>query len=255
MRSSTLDKLLSLAVLVALTVHPLAPPSATIARHVATAVSVVLAIVVGRAPKVAVAVRSLAAMGACLAVALEIPILPWQAVMLVALVAFFSLGRAFPTLRPSPTWRTKGSVPLGWTALVGGVTPIALFGWLFLFEPDLHDVVRAYVPDLPLAILVLAAIAFAVVNATLEELIWRGVLQDRLEPVFGAAAAIALQAASFGIQHYRGVPRGAVGVLLAGSWAAMLGMLRHRTRGMLAPVLAHVVADSVIAIIVLTYAR
>jgi hypothetical protein len=81
------------------------------------------------------------------------------------------------------------------------------------------------------------------------------VLQDRLEPIFGVAAAIALQAASFGIQHYRGVPRGVVGVLLAGSWAAMLGMLRHHARGMLAAIVAHVVADSVIAIIVLTYAR
>jgi membrane protease YdiL (CAAX protease family) len=255
MRSTLRDKLLSLAVLAALAVHPLAPRGAALAVHAATLTSVVLALFTYRASQAAVAVRSLAAMGACLAVAMELPVLPWQAVMLVALAAFFALGRAFPTLQPSPTWRAKGAAPLGWTALVGGVTPVALFGWVFLFRPDLRDVVQAYIPDLPLPVLVVGAVGFAVINATLEELVWRGVLQDRLEPVFGVAAAVVLQAASFGIQHYKGIPRGAVGVLLAGSWALMLGILRRHTRGMLAPILAHVVADAVIAIIVLTYAR
>jgi uncharacterized protein len=193
-------------------------------------------------------------MVASLAVATRLPV-PWQAAMLLGLLGFVTLGRLAPALRPSPAWRARGSVPLGWTVLVGGITPPALVGWLVLFRPDLRDVVRAYVPDFPVPVLVLGAVAFAFVNATLEELIWRGAIQDRLEPIFGASAAVALQAASFGLQHAWGVPRGVVGVLLVATWGTMLGLLRRHSRGLLAPVLAHAVADATIAVIVLCYTR
>jgi membrane protease YdiL (CAAX protease family) len=106
-----------------------------------------------------------------------------------------------------------------------------------------------------MAALLAGAVGFALVNALLEELIWRGVIQDGLNPLFGSAVSIALQGLSFGLQHAHGIPRGVVGVVLAGSWAVMLGMLRRHTRGLLAPFIAHVVADSVVASIVLFYAR
>jgi membrane protease YdiL (CAAX protease family) len=191
---------------------------------------------------------------ACLAAAMNLPV-PWQPVLLLALLAFAAVARLVPAVRPSPSWRARGQVPWGWTAVVGGVTPLALSLWMLAFRPDLHDVVAGYVPDLPRPVLVLGAVGFAVVNATLEELVWRGVIQDRLEPIVGPASAVALQAASFGVQHFHGVPRGLIGVLLAGSWAVMLGLLRRRARGLLAPILAHVVADGVIAVIVLLGAR
>ncbi|MDQ3032297.1 MAG: CPBP family intramembrane metalloprotease [Myxococcota bacterium] len=84
--------------------------------------------------------------------------------------------------------------------------------------------------------------------------IWRGVIQDRLEPLVGVSVAVVLQAISFGTQHAHGVPRGLVGVLLAGTWALMLGALRHRSGGLLAPLIAHIIADAAIAILVLTLA-
>jgi uncharacterized protein len=116
-------------------------------------------------------------------------------------------------------------------------------------------VVDGYVPNLPPALLVLAAAAFVVVNALLEEVIWRGVLQDRLAPLFGPTAAIVLQAVSFGVAHAHGVPRGVVGVILAGTWAVMLGALRRHTRGLLAPFVAHVVADVTVAVLILVVVR
>ncbi len=174
----------------------------------------------------------------------------------IALAVFLLFARVAPGfLRSSPRWWAPGHVPLRWTALVGGVTPIALVGWVVLFHPNLRDVVGAYVPDLPLPVLIAGAVGFALVNAALEELIWRGVLQDRLDPLFGAAGAIAISSISFGVQHLHGVPRGAIGVLLAGSWAVMLAALRKHARGMLAPFLSHVVADATIAVIILTLAR
>jgi membrane protease YdiL (CAAX protease family) len=121
---------------------------------------------------------------------------------------------------------------------VAGVTPLALVGWLVATRPDLSDVVGAYVPDLPFPVLVLGAVLFALLNATGEELIWRGVFQDRLTSLVGLRAAIVLQAASFGVQHAHGVPRGVLGVALAGVWAVMLGALKARSRGLLAPILA-----------------
>ena len=67
---------------------------------------------------------------------------------------------------------------------------------------------------------------------------WRGILQDRLVPLFG-------------LQHAWGFPRGPVGVVLAGGWAVMLGLLRRHSGGLLSPILAHVVADATIAVLVL----
>jgi uncharacterized protein len=111
-------------------------------------------------------------------------------------------------------------------------------------------VTRRYVPDMPLAVLVVGGLLFVVANAALEELIYRGVFQDGLERLMGPGAAIAIQAASFGILHAHGVPRGPAGAVLAGVWAVMLGMLRRRAGGLLAPFLAHAVADATIAVII-----
>lgn len=203
------------------------------------------------------AARSLAVLAALLTCTFPIALagIPWQAVMLAALAAWALVVKMAPALAPSAQWRARGSVPWLATALVAGVTPFALVTWLLVMEPDLSDVVGAYVPDLPLALLVLGSVGFAVVNAAGEELVWRGVFQDRLAVLVGMPAAVVLQALSFGLQHAHGIPRGPVGVVLAGTWAVMLGMLRVHTKGLLAPLLAHVVADAVIATIVLVLAR
>lgn len=216
-----------------------------------------LAVGLGLIPRVHPAARSIAVLVAALVCSSPLMQLgvPWQAVMLVALGGWALVARRLPTLAPSSQWRARGTVPWLWTALVAGVTPVALVTWLRVMEPDLSDVIGAYVPELPLAALIAGAVGFAVINAAAEELIWRGVLQDRLTVLMGAPAAIVLQALSFGLQHAHGIPRGPIGVLLAGSWAVMLGLLRFRAKGLLAPLVAHVVADAVIATLVLVLAR
>lgn len=228
---------------------PAAPPWA----HGAVALVAIALALVPSHP----AARSLAILAALLTCGFPLALagIPWQAVMLVALAAWGLAVRRAPALAPSPGWRARGRLPWLATALVAGVTPVALVTWLVVMEPDLSDVVGAYVPDLPLALLVLGSVGFAVVNAAGEELIWRGVFQDRLTALVGVRAAIVLQALSFGLQHAHGIPRGPMGVVLAGTWAVMLGMLRSRCQGLLAPLLAHVVADAVIATIVLVLAR
>lgn len=241
------DRVLALVALGLLAGSAAVGPDAGPAGWVIAAASIVLAAVTVRLR--AEASRSIAVLVAALAVAACAP-LPWQAMMAIALGLHALAARVLPGVAPGPQWRSLGRPTLGWAALVGGVTPVALLGWLFALHPDLSDI-RAMLPDLPLAAMIAGGVAFAFVNAILEELVWRGVLQDRLAVLFGSGGAIALQAASFGLHHLHGVPRGAVGVLLAGTWAAMLGLLRRRSGGLLAPILAHVVADATIAIIVL----
>lgn len=204
---------------------------------------------------VAPATRAIAVLLALLAAA-GLSGLWWQAVMLLGLTAYLAVARVAPGLAPDRGWRARGALPWGWIAVVGGVTPVALLGWVALLRPDLADVVASYgVRDRPLALLVAGAAAFAVVNAVLEELLWRGVLQDRLAALFGSAVAIALTGIHFGLAHWNGVPRGPAGVLLAGAWGMMLGALRRHARGLAAPVIAHVVADTTIAAILLALYR
>lgn len=259
MSRSTSDKVVCLAALAANAVHPIAGVlRAPAAVHLA-AIGASVALALG-ARRSGTAVRSLTALLACLALAVLLAMelgIALNILWALALLGFVLAGRVNAALRPSPSWCARGSVPLGWTALVGGVTPFALTAWVLLLRPDLHRVTDAYAPllDQPLPLLLAVGVAFALLNAAVEELIWRGVILDRLEPVFGPRTAIVLQAASFGAAHLIGVPGGVVGALLAGIWALMLGALRRYARGLLAPYLAHVVADLAIAAIVFAYAR
>lgn len=245
--------LLAMAALAAQAVVGPSGPRAVV--WLAAAVTLALAVSARRAHPAAFSVTVLCAsmaVASCAGVSLR---LPWQATMMIALSLFALAGRAWGALRPSRAWRSLGRVPVVWTAIVAGLTPVALSIWMVLFKPDLRDVLEQYVPPVPLSLLVIGGVIFAFVNAGLEELIWRGVMQDRLEAVFGPQHAIVLQALSFGFQHAWGVPRGVAGVLLAGVWALMLGMLRRHAGGLLAPFIAHVVADATIAVIVLAFLR
>ena len=181
---------------------------------------------------------------ACLALAMLIPI--WQLAMAVGLSLFLLLERRRPA-----GW-SRGTVPAAPTILAAAVTPVGLIGWFVLTTPDLSDLAATYLPDVPTAVLVAGGVVFVVVNATLEEAIWRGVFQPELEPELGVNGAVVVQAVSFGLAHVHGFPRGALGVALATGWAVLLGFVRHRGSGLLAPILAHLLADAVIAGIVLT---
>jgi hypothetical protein len=89
---------------------------------------------------------------------------------------------------------------------------------------------------------------FALVNAALEEAVYRGILQEGLMHVLtNNALILVLQASAFAAAHFAvGFPNGAMGYLMVFTWGTMLGYLRIRTIGMIIPYLAHVLADLVI---------
>jgi hypothetical protein len=99
-------------------------------------------------------------------------------------------------------------------------------------------------------LIALGAVGFSMCNAAVEESVWRGVLLQGLQSVGPRGAAVILQAISFGVAHIHGFPRGAVGVVLAAVYGVMMGVIRLRSEGMLAPWIAHVFADlTIIAIL------
>lgn len=88
---------------------------------------------------------------------------------------------------------------------------------------------------------------FALLNAFAEEIVYRGVLQEALMRVFAFPIAILLQASAFAAIHVAsGFPNGIAGYVMVLAYGTMLGYLRLRSAGMLAPYLAHVLADLVI---------
>lgn len=149
-------------------------------------------------------------------------------------------------------------VPRAGSRLSKPVPPIrtdkieALVFWQRLLQPDLTDLQR-HIPPLSSWVLPLAGLLFVVVNAAMEEAVWRWVLWDLMDRAIGRAWIVVLpQAGSFGLFHVHGFPRGWIGVGMATVYALLLGTIRHRAGGLGPPIVAQVFADLTILVILLS---
>jgi membrane protease YdiL (CAAX protease family) len=186
--------------------------------------------------------------GLCLYLAVAGSWRVWPAYMLIPIAGAFAFawaagfGRDFlAALERGRLGRTEWVL----IALIAVAAAIALVAWVVLFQPDLTRL-RAMLPEWPLLGLIGAGATFSIANAILEEIVWRGILQRWLMTFMAPSAAVAVQAVSFGAAHYAGFPSGAIGIVLAATWGAMIGGLALRSKGLLAPIVAHVAADAVI---------
>ncbi len=154
-------------------------------------------------------------------------------------------GFAVAGLR-APAWILAGSVDrlTGWLAVVTvPLTTTALIAFIASGRTDLETATEG-LDGLPLWVLPLAGLGFALVNPTVEEVLFRGVLQDLLHDVSDRPAiAVAGQAVAFGAIHLDGVPGGPLGMLMAGGWGAVLGIVRFRSGSIRLPWLVHVAAN------------
>lgn len=177
-----------------------------------------------------------------------------------SIVAYGIIVWAVPSLGFTMGWARRGRLTRDVLLLMIAVvltSSVALVCWYRLTAPDLNDLVHNFVPDLSPAVLLIGAVGFSMANALVEEVAYRGVLMHALDAAVGvSAASVVVQAIPFGMLHYGGgFPRGWVGVVLAIGYGIMMGLIRRRAQGMLAPWLAHVLTDISIAAIVLSLAR
>jgi membrane protease YdiL (CAAX protease family) len=177
------------------------------------------------------------------------PSWPWH--LCIPLIAYAAVCRTIAPLRRTWMWTVFGRCDRGSllaTAAVVAISIAALAVYQWKAMPD----VRATAAELPARVLGSMALAgawFAAVNATLEELVFRGILYDAAESLWGSPAAMATTAAFFGGFHLFGYPPGPLGAVLAGMYGLLLGWLRHRTGGLALPIAAHVFADATIFVI------
>lgn len=90
---------------------------------------------------------------------------------------------------------------------------------------------------------------FSIINSFGEEMIFRGVLQDKLSKVFkNKFTGNVLQAGSFSLIHYvGGFPNGLTGVVMTFTYGMILGHLKNRTNGIFSPLITHFFADLTIS--------
>jgi len=181
-----------------------------------------------------------------------------QVVLGGATLVYLVLARFVPQLSGAGRWARAGSIDRTtvWLSIAFTVTAAtALLLWHEVVRPDLRDLYETFVPEVSPWLLVVGAVLFASINAAVEEAAYRGVVQDALEGVVSAPLAVSGQAIAFGALHIHGFPRGVLGVALASVYGVMMGVVRHRSRGLLAPWIAHVFTDLAIVSILLFLAR
>ena len=143
------------------------------------------------------------------ALPLLIPALrPWPLYQLAPLTVYAVIVAVVPPLRRGVGWLRVGrldGVVLGWTAAVIVVSSAALVLWFLLARPDVGDLV-AMIPHVGGAELVLIGAGFSVLNALMEEAVFRGVLQEALTAEWGPWWAVGIQGVLFGVVHAPRLP-------------------------------------------------
>lgn len=184
-----------------------------------------------------------------MACALAFPVLRrWPWVWLAPFLAYFALVICVPRLRRSVGWLRAGrlsSASVAVTIAVMALTVLALVLFHATAQPDVRGY-RAAIPFDALGGVVVAGVVFTIVNATLEELVFRGVLFDALQSQWGMWVTLAATALLFGLGHLRGYPSGVVGACLAALFGFAMGVLRLWTGGLALPIVAHMAADATI---------
>jgi membrane protease YdiL (CAAX protease family) len=196
-----------------------------------------------------------AAHGALIGAAVLAPVITprlgymWPLPSVVTLVAYAVVVRRVPSLRASARFATRGKLDRT-TAVLGiafvVLAAIALVIWRFASGADM-TVYRQFIPaGVPTWLVFVAIVPYAMLNAIVEEVIWRGALWESCRASFGHAAALVLTSTSFGLAHFHGFPSGVLGIGLATIYGFMMGTIRWRSAGIFWPWIAHVFADVVI---------
>lgn len=172
---------------------------------------------------------------------------PWPLNILAPLVAYVAVINMAPLLRHSVGWIRRGNINSDVIKLIIAtifISSIALIGWVILTKPGIeHHLVL--VPELPYWTYPFIGFGFAIFNAVMEEAIFRGIVMEALDSALGAGYwSVGIQAIPFAALHYfTGFPNGILGFIMVLIYGVILGTIRRLSKGMLAPLAAHVAAD------------
>ncbi len=183
---------------------------------------------------------------ACGLLAPALRVWPW--VWLGPFIAYIVLVSCVRPLRHSMVWARVGKISAASFAATLGIIALTI-STLLLFQMIAQPDVSSYHAKFPLNSIggvVTAGLVFTTVNATLEELVFRGVLFDALQSQWSAAVTLIATSLLFGLGHLRGYPPGLLGVGLATLFGFAMGVLRLWTGGLSLPILAHMAADATI---------
>jgi uncharacterized protein len=177
----------------------------------------------------------------------------WPFPMLVPLLVYAMLLAVWPGWRSTCVWAKWGFVSrdsVAVAAALGALAAAVLVYFHYYMQPDISPLRLRLVVDRWPHPLVWAA-CFSLLNAAMEEAIFRGALLDALDVRLGKAGALLISSALFGMAHMEGYPPGALGVVLSGIFGAVLAGMRIWTKGLLLPIAVHICADAAIAWVVL----
>ena len=147
-------------------------------------------------------------------------------------------------------WMVAGVVALAVGGLAGWIAAVGPHGYL-----EGTRLAIRHARSAPIWTVAPIGLLFALVNAAAEEAFFRGAFMAGLIESVAVPVAVLVQAASFGILHLRGFPSGPAGVALAAAYGLLLGLLRIRARGLLAPWVAHALTDIAIISVIVWVAR
>jgi membrane protease YdiL (CAAX protease family) len=172
--------------------------------------------------------------------------LPVHAPLIPALLSSIIMFRYQPSLLRWAKFgridrRTAGLMIL---TIVGTVVSLVLWAnWSMSFG-SATDLVRSF-RTMPFGLVVGGLIPlFALTMPLAEEILYRGILLESLEPLTSSNIAQIAQAVTYAAFHFRnGFPSGNVGFAMVFVFGLILGHLRRRSGGLLAPYIVHVFAD------------
>jgi membrane protease YdiL (CAAX protease family) len=170
---------------------------------------------------------------------------PWH--FLVPLAAYFALVAVISPLRKSLGWLKVGRLSAG---TIGATVMAALAFSAVLLGTDRAQYARAIGSNgasfLGMGV-VLTIVVFSLLNAAMEEFVFRGVAFDAVGALWGTSGAIVLTALTFGLGHYAGgCPCGISGICIVALGGLVLGGLRFWSGGIALPILAHAAGDATI---------
>jgi hypothetical protein len=112
-------------------------------------------------------------------------------------------------------------------------------------RPDVSGI-SVSLPHAVFGNVLIAWLGFSVINATLEEIAFRGVLFGAAAEAWNVTTALIVTSVLFAVGHLGGYPPGVKGVLLAGFYGFALGYLRVWAGGLALPILCHICADATV---------